>query len=411
MVQTAKSHIRSSLRDGIWTNFAVGMGENYFTAFLLILGFSDVVSGMSAIIPLFMGTFLQLFSLYPYFRAKTPRKRIQFFLLSQALTFLPFIYLGWVNSNSIFLFYLVLTLYWASSQSLLPSWNLLMGHTIPYQFRIKFFSLRLQISQTSVVMGLLLSGFSLFYAKQYHLEKECFLIIFALCFLFKLLSWNEFRFHQDFIPNPTQEKILSPRQFFLKSFKTNQGNLILYLFLFYVMVHSSSPYYNPYMLKHLKFNYLEFMLMISVSFIGRILMSRILKKYARSKHVKKIFFFSCLGICITPLLWVGSQQYLWLIFIEILSGCYWAGFDLSLTILYFSHIKDEERSSVMTYIYFINTLGMCIGTLIGGWLLINWPFKGSNYLGLFILSSVVRLIVVFFEPNFELRKKILSWIK
>jgi MFS family permease len=409
MQPTTKTHLRASIRDGLWTNLSVGLGENYFTAFLLAMGFSGVASGIGAIIPLFLGTTLQLFSLHPFFRRKPLKKRIQFFLLVQAFSFFPLILLGWSESTSLITYFAVLTLYWASSQSLLPSWNLLMAHTVPLRFRLKFFSLRLQFAQASVVVGLLTAGIGLHWATNQGQEKNFYLLILAVCLLLKLLSWNEFRFHREHKIEAQDEQIVSLKDLWQRLWTTEQGKLIRYLFIFYFSIHTSAAFYNPYMLQTLKFNYLEFMGIISISFFGRIMMSRWLNRWAQNKHVGAIFLFSCLGIASTPIWWVSSQYYWWIIAIEFLSGCYWAGFDLSTTLLYFDQIKDKERTSLMSYIYFFNTLGMGVGTLVGGWLLAHWPFEGSNYLGLFILSSFVRFAVILMEPKFDFRGKTSRW--
>ena len=400
---TLRNHVKASLRDGIWTNLATGMGENYFVPFLIILGFSDVVSGFGATIPMFIGTCFQLLSNLPITQTQSLKKRIIIFLGFQAFFLLLLIGTGLMNTSSTILVFGVLSLYWSFALTLLPPWNRLMGHTVPRRLRLKFFSTRLQLSQTSIVLGLVTSGAALYFSKKINAEKECFLILFSLCFILKILSMREFTLHQDYKIEKGDEVNLSPWSFIKRLQTGEQGKLILFLFFFYFAIHFSAPFFNPYMLKTLEFNYLQFMMIIMISMVGRIFMSRMLKKYAKPKSMGTILFLACLGISSTPILWSINQSYPWLFGIEFISGCYWSMFDLSCLLLFFDKINDQERTSIMSYISFSNTLGMCLGSLCGGYFLSQWNFPADRYLSLFMTSSLVRFLVILFIPTFQLK--------
>ena len=404
---TSKQHVRASFRDAVYTNLNMGMSESYFAAFMLALGMSEVVAGFGTVLPQFIGVLFQLLSIRSFFTRYSLKKRLTIFLILQALSMLPLIGAGIAKINSPALIISILGLYWASLLSLNPPWNRLIGHTVPSNFRLRFFSIRNQFGQFSVFLGLIGSGLALYYAKDSGQELPVYVGIFSLGFLLKCMSIYEVqRNHNDYDIGPGPEERLKLRDF-LKRFRgTDQGKLITFLFLFYVTVHFSAPYFNPYMLKRLNLNYLEFMGICSLSYFGRVFMFKLLQKRAKSKHISVILLFATIGISTSPLLWAISQNYWWIASIEFLSGFYWAGFELSTILLYYQKIDDRERTSVMTYITLLNTTGMMLGSLLGALFMKILPTGIDPFLTLFAVSSFFRIILVVFAPQVDFKGQI-----
>jgi MFS family permease len=320
---------------------------------------------------------------------------------------IPLILIGWMQIDSAWIVIGVLGIYWASLLSLNPPWNRLIGHTVPSKFRLKFFSIRSQFAQSSVFIGLIASGLLLYWAKDQGHELQVFVGIFIAGFVLKCFSWYEVKNnHQDYDLAPGSEYRVRFRDFITNIRHTDQGKLILFLFFFYITVHFSAPYFNPYMLSKLKFNYLEYMLVTSIAYFGRVFAFRILQKKARSRHINKLLILSTIGIATSPLWWSLTQNYWLVLAIEFLSGCYWAAFELSTILLYFQKIDDRERTSIITYITFLNTTGMVIGSMLGAWFMKSLPTSWDNYLALFAASTVLRILVIMFAPHVNFRGQI-----
>lgn len=404
---STKKHIRASFRDATYTSLNIGMAESYFAAFMLALGISEVISGLGTVIPQFIGVIFQLFSIRSFFTRYSLKRRLILFLSLQALSMIPLIVAGVFRFNSPYFVISVLGLYWASLLSLNPPWNRLMGHTVPVDFRMKFFSIRSQFSQFSVFLGLIGAGVALYFAKKENAELPVFVAIFSIGLLLKCLSIYEIKFnHNDYDLPPGSEQRLRLRDFLKRLRGTEQGKLITFLFLFYVTVHFSAPYFNPFMLKKLNFNYLEYMAIVSLSYFGRVFVFKILQRWARARHVDTILLLAVVGISTTPLLWAISQAYWWIATIEFLSGCYWAGFELSTILLYYQKIDDRERTSVITYITLLNTTGMFLGSLLGALFMKILPVDWNGYLTLFAASTFIRISVVVFAPHINFKGQI-----
>lgn len=404
---TTKQHVRASFRDAVYTHLNIGLAESYFCAFMLALGISEVISGLGTIIPQFIGVLFQLLSIRSFFTRYSLKKRLILFLSLQSIAMIPLILAGLYKITSAYMILFILSLYWASLLSLNPPWNRLIGHTVPEKFRLKFFSIRNQFGQFAVFLGLISSGITLYWAKSLDIELPVYVGIFSLGLGLKLMSIYEIKTnHKDYDLPPGSEQRLKFRDFLKRLKGTEQGKLIIFLFLFYVTVHFASPYFNPYILGHLKFNYLQYMAIGSLSYFGRVFMFKILQKWAKSRQVNSILLLATLGISTSPLLWAISQNYWWICAIEFLSGCYWAGFELSTILLYFQKIDDRERTSVITYITFLNTSGMLLGSLLGALFMKLLPVGMDLYLTLFIVSTFLRIILIVFAPQVNFRGQI-----
>ncbi len=400
-----RSHILSSYRDGFFTNGNVGLTESYFVAFMLALGLSNVSSGLSIILAQFLGVTVQV-AILPYTRRlPSLKKRLLIFIPLQAFAFIPLIVMGALQKTTAPYMILTLGFYWFSLLSLSPPWWRLMGHTIPKLFQRRFFSYRNLLCQLSVFLGLMVSGLALTWGRSIDRTILVFLGIFAVGFLLKLLSWMELRYlHRDFIIDEGEENFLTLNEF-LKSLRgTEHGKLIQFLFFFYVTVHTSASYFNPYMLGPLGFSYVKFMSVLGISYFGQIIGSRFIQKRVRNHQMNAIIFIVTLGIAINPLLWSISRHFGWILFIEFFSGINWAGLNLAVSLLFYQRISDQNRTSIMSYVGLVQTTGMALGCGIGAIFLNYVPMNGDKFLGLFLFSTCVRLLGFGFSPRLKFKE-------
>lgn len=383
------------------------MVESYICAFMLALGINEVISGLGTIIPQFIGVIFQLFSIRSFFTKYSLKRRLLIFLGLQAASMIPLILAGAFRLSSPVLIIGILGIYWASLLSLNPPWNRLMGHTVPKKFRFKFFSIRSQFAQFSVFLGLIGSGLLLYWARNQGNEMPVYVGIMTIGFFLKCFSWHEIKAnHKDYALATGTEERLRLRDFLKRLRQTEQGKLITFLFFFYVSVYFAAPYFNPYMLKELKWNYFQFMSITAVAYFGRVIMFRVLQKWARARHVDKILLFSTIGISTSPLLWAIFKDYGFIYVVEFLSGCSWAGFELSTILLYYQKIDDRERTSAITYIAFLNTSGMLLGSLLGALFMRLLPVTWDHYLTLFAVATFIRLVLVVFAPQVDFKGQI-----
>jgi hypothetical protein len=118
-------------------------------------------------------------------------------------------------------------------------------------------------------------------------------------------------------------------------------------------------------------------------------------------------------VAIVPIsgLWVISDQFGFILCVQVLAGLSWGAYELAMFLLFFETIHAEERTSVLTTFNFANAVATVLGSFIGGGLLATLGKQPQTYLLLFGLSSIGRaltLVSLARLPKFELQAQPMS---
>src|SRR5688572_18908273 len=102
------------------------------------------------------------------------------------------------------------------------------------------------------------------------------------------------------------ERRVPMRQLFAATAR-NGGTLVWYLLAMQTAVQISGPYFNSYLLGDQKISYFDYMLMIGVGFLGKVLATPFWGRYAQQFGAKRLLWIG--GILIIPLssFWVISD--------------------------------------------------------------------------------------------------------
>jgi MFS family permease len=96
------------------------------------------------------------------------------------------------------------------------------------------------------------------------------------------------------------------------------------------------------------------------------------------------------------LFWLVNRHPLFLLFVQLLGGFAWAGFNLCVINFIYDAVSPAKRTRCLAYFTFFNGLAVCGGSLLGGFLAQRLPvLLGWRLLNLFLLSSLLRFGVVF----------------
>jgi MFS family permease len=166
--------------------------------------------------------------------------------------------------------------------------------------------------------------------------------------------------------------------------------LLVYLLSVQAAAQIAGPYFTPYMLKQLKFSYVDYVLLIGVSFAAKVAALPALGRFARQAGARRLLWIG--GIAIIPCsgLWIVSQSFAFLLAIQVLAGFAWAAYELAMFLLFFESIPEAERTSVLTTFNLGNALATVMGSLVGGLMLRMGEKSPETYLTIFGLSSAAR---------------------
>jgi MFS family permease len=128
----------------------------------------------------------------------------------------------------------------------------------------------------------------------------------------------------------------------------------------------------------------------SIFTIGR--WGKIADKTGNLKVIKVSAFF----IATIPLWWFVNHHPAYLLFVQIMSGCVWVGFNLCAVNFVYDAVTPAKRTRCLAYYNVCNGLAICLGSLAGGFLARNLPLLGGyRLLSLFLFSSMCRFTVAF----------------
>lgn len=418
----------------------VGIGETYIVPFALAVGAGKTAGGLAATLPMLAGATLQLLSPVLVRRLGSHRLWVAGCVVLQAISLLmlPLAILlapESRNSNmsgfpaSIWWIYFAATLYWFAGLSGGPAWNTWIETIIPQPLRTKFFACRARTGQAFTLLGFATGGLALQWAKGTGqlLPAFCTILLIAAAARFysalALLRQSE----------PQRGRIADrhvPLKQLFASTARNGGTLVWYLLAMQTAVQISGPFFNSYLLGDQKISYFDYMLMIGLGFLGKVLATPFWGRYAQQCGAKRLLWIG--GIAIIPLSsfwvisdwfsvwqwtttfelpgtkdnWVITGEFLYLCLVQLASGVTWAAYELAMLLMFFEAIPRQDRTSMLTFYNWGNSAAMVVGSFLGAALLQSMNESHAAFLTLFGLSSVARLMTVgllFWAPDLRLR--------
>ena len=350
-----------------------GFGELYFPAFGLLLGASPFQVGLLTTVPILCGSAAQL--LAPRAAHRMGDKRfVVLAAVAQALLFAAIGWLALATTGDRYAALLVgVALYWGLALGINPVWNAWMGRMVPPVARSRFFGRRAAAAGSDWGAA---SGF---------------VAVFALAGLSRLVSARFLAVQHDprHGPPPPRPRLLAV----VRGLRGRPyGRLIALLVLMMGAVHISAAYFPPYMLQRLGLSYAEYTILNAAVLLSRIASSAYWGEVARRHGNRRALQVA--GTLLVPLagLWAISDQFLYLVALQVLAGFAWAGFELATVLTLFDATRDEERAGALSLYTLLNGVAIVVGSLLGGSIL-RW-LGSAGYPAIFLLSTTLRGVIL-----------------
>ena len=400
----ARRDLCASLGDGASFSLMVGMGETYLPAFVLALGLGQVASGLVTTIPLLIGSVLQLVSPAAVRRLGSHRRWVVACAVCQAACFLPLCVAAWVGSMPMWAVFAVAAVYWGSGLATGPAWNTWVGTIVPMRLRARYFARRTRLSQFCVLAGFVLAGISLQYGASIGQSLAVFGILFFVAALCRMAS-AAFLFSQsEPVPPGNDQRHVSLPEFVCRVRSSGEGRLIVYLLAVQTAAQIAGPFFTPYMLNQLHFSYARYVLLIAVSFAAKTLALPAFGTLAHRWGARRLLVLGGIGIVPLAAMWCVSDNFYYLLAVQVLAGTTWAAYELAMFLLFFETMPARERTSLLTTFNFGNAIATVAGSLLGGAILATFGRSQPVYLSLFALSTTGRglcLIALARLPAFD----------
>ncbi len=408
---TCRRNLTCITRDGAAYSVMVGAGETYLAAFLLAMGKSDRVCGLVGTIPMLAGAMLQLLAPWGVQQLASHRRLVTLAASLQALCFIPLCVAAIVGEIHTAWAFVIVSFYWGFGLSGGAAWNAWAETLVPRPMRAGFFAYRTRIAQVALLASLVGAGVILqFSGLPLHYAFAC---LFAVSGVARLISayYLSGQTEGGRTPLATPSSILAMcREWFAEARRSKTADplqttrsttrpgsfsalrLLTFLVTMQMGVYVSGPYFTPYMLRLLEMSYVQFVSLTAASYLARILALPWLGRVVARYGPKRVLWMCALGIIPLPAAWIISSRFEYLLFVQLVCGIAWGGYELSMVLLFFDSIPREKRVEMLTLYNFANALAMAIGTFIGAWWLSVGGEQSSGYFGLFAISSLMRLI-------------------
>jgi hypothetical protein len=243
---------------------------------------------------------------------------------------------------------------------------------------------------------------SCFYVMGYSLDHfqtgifNGFTVVFGLAFLASLVSLILYLIIR--VPVQAGESAQSDLGLvgFMREARQNEiGTFILFTSLMIFANSISGAFFSVYMLRDLHFTYLAFTLVLSSEFAARIISAFFWGKFIDNAGAIKVLRVASVMLPFVPVLWLFSTNIGYLMAVQVLSGVAWAAFDLCTQSYLFRASPPNKRLHYIVYHRSIVTMASAVGPLLGLALLnVMLPVFGSAILGIFLLSGMLRLVII-----------------
>ncbi len=390
--KSAKS-LEYSILDGAFASVMTGFTQDYFIPFLLLLNATVRQVGMLSAFPNLFAALVQLKTPGFVERFKSRKKVINIFVFLQAFMLLPMALIAAIGKARPEMFILLVVLFTSFGAIALPAWGSLMSDLVAGHKRGAYFGWRTRTVGFLTVGAAFTAGVILAVMKKVNVFYG-FIILFMVAFLFRLISWYFLKKMHEPHLDIKKEHYFSLIDFIKQIRKSNFAKFVFFVSLMNFSVNMASPFFSVFMLRDLKFSYIQYTVVTVSATLTIFLMISRWGRHADKVGNLRIIRFTAPFIGLIPLLWIFNQTPIYLIMAQVFSGFMWAGFNISSTNFVYDAVTPEKRTRCIAYFNLINGTALCMGALIGGFM-IKWlpPVFGYKMLALFIFSSFMRFMI------------------
>lgn len=392
------------MREGALDAVKLGLAETYMSAFAIFLGATALQLGALATIPPLLGSFAQIIGMRLAEGSRSRKQtivrciQIQAFIcflfsLITAGRALPF--------SPVYVLMVLFALYHTTIGIIAPIWNSLIGDMVPADVRGRFLGARNAWVSGVTLLTVLLGGEIIHLFDKAASTAQGYGIIFAIASVARFISSIAFRGVIDFAAIRSNDAAFSFWQFLTKAKGSNFTRFVLFVGAMNFANAVSGPYFAMYMLKELQFSYSDYTVVVGSVVLTQSIVVRSWGTLADQYGNRKILRLCGVMVCINPLLWLLSSEFWSIVCIQIYSGLFWSGFNLSVANFVFDAVTPPKRARCFAYQALINGALVCVGSLGGGLLIKYIPVESSSalavlvdpskFLWLFVVSACLRI--------------------
>lgn len=402
--ETEERSRRYGLRDGAFYAAMQGGGENYQSAFALLLQATPFQIGLLSALPQLVGTWAQLLSVKALNRLHHRKSIMLAGASAQTLMWLPILILPLLfPAYGSWLLIACMVLYSAMGHFIVPAWNSLITDIVAPNERGSYFARRSKIMAVVNFSALCIAGLILQSAQNRQADWVGFAAIFLLAAVARAASTFALSRIEESPATATREAELRLWHFLRHERGADFQRFLLFSGCMHICVLMAGPYFVVYMLRDLHFTYLEYGAWLASGVLGQFLSFKPWGRISDRYGNKKLLFVTGLMVPFLPMLYLISTNLVFLVAVNFLGGIVWSGLALGLQNYVFDAVRPEDRAKGVAVFNIVSAFGWFVGAMLGGWLATVAPSEislpglhirlASNLQIVFFISGLLRLAV------------------
>lgn len=407
---------RYGIREGAFTAVTQGAGENYLSAYAILLHATTAQVGLLAALPAFLGTLAQLFSV-AWLRWFDRRQRVVVTgAAAQGLLWLPLaiLPLSFPEQGPAILIACAVP-YVMMGHFAIPAWNSLITDLIDPSRRGEYFALRARVMSATGFIALTLAGLLLTWAEGHGRAWAGFLGLFVLAAATRGIAARYLGKLDESVAYLGPRRDLRLHELLVRARHRPFRKFLTFSAAMHFASLVAGPYFVVYLLRDLHFGYVQYSAWAAAAIVGQFAALKGWGRIGDRFGNKKLLLASGLFIPVLPVLYLVTHDVLFILVINLLAGASWSGFNLGLQNSVFDLVQASERAGAVATSNTVNATASFLGALVGSWLGTVAPPRiavpglelefVSNLAIVFLVSAVLRLgaIVLFTKPLEEPR--------
>ena len=395
--------LRYGLRDGASQAITQGSGEQYLSAFAILLQASPFQLSVLSALPQLIGTGAQLVSVKVLQWFPNRKALISAGTFGQAFAWIPIVLMPlllpqwgpWLVVGGA-------AAYFACTHFTAPAWNGLIADRLDQHERGAYFARRAQIIAGLSFFALCGAGWVLS-SWQQSAAWSGFALIFSIAGGARILSVLALSSVQDVHPTAHLETQQGFRGFLRQDATNDFRRFLLFTGLMHVAVLTAGPFFVLYMLQDLHLSYFSYGGWLAAGLLGQLLTLQAWGQFGDRFGNKALLSITGFTVPFLPMLYLVSTNLGFLLAVNFFGGVIWAGLALGLQNYVFDSVRPEDRTKAIALYSTVNAVGWSVGALLGSWLVERLPARielagvifqpASNLPFVFFLSGVLRLLV------------------
>jgi MFS family permease len=380
--------LRISVADGCMYSLMLGVSESFIGPMAVELGHRDTALALLLTVPMLTGSVAQLLS-GPLTALLGARKRLVVIGASlQALSVLGLYFIAAHAITALWPLLLVDTVYFVCAMIVGPPWGSWMATLTEGRQRERYFARRSAVLQVALLFAYVSAGLFLHHAPP-EAKLRAFAIMHLCGFAFRGVSAALLAAQPDI-----EDGVRSVRQSLLAvrtAARTADFHVPIYMAALMLGAHLAVPFFTPYMLRELAFDYATYVGLTAIAITSKALCFPFLHPLSQRVGMHRLLLACGCGVVVLPSLWGIFDTPPALALIQALSGVAWAGVEFASYQLLLCSARDDCRVEFLSLASTMSSSAQLLGGLGGGYLRTE---LGMPYKTLFLASTGGRAIAL-----------------